>query len=98
MGFGFFNSNQDKGKPLPYVGFRTKEQIEKAIKDTSKLEHNIELVQNHLLADETELRELEQIYVKGFHEIEHMIHSIEQVKFSFEKIKQMEIELTNLYE
>lgn len=97
MSFGFFNSNKDKGKPLPYMGFQTKAQIEEARKKTEKTEQDIEFIQKHLLADEKQLKELEDIYVNGFHEIKHLIDSIEQVKHFFDKIKQMEIEVIGLY-
>jgi chromosome segregation ATPase len=97
MSFGFFNSNKGKGKPLPYIGFKTKNQIKEAEYSTKKLDHDIELIQKHLLADEKELKELEEIYIKGFHELEHMHEALKNINLYIEKLKDIELKLRLLY-
>ena len=97
MGIGFFKSNKEKGEPLDRVGFRFGNEAKKQKTKVEESTREIDKLHDLILAEEDELKELEQIYIKGFHELENMHKALEQIDDSLQRLKQIEIELKKLY-
>lgn len=97
MGIGFFKPKNEKGEPLKKIGFRLEREAKNQQKEVEKTSQEISKLHDLILAEEHGLKELEQIYIKGFHELENMHNALEQIDDSLERLKQIEIELKKLY-